>query len=344
MVDRVLYGPGSVEHWVEIPNLPGTRALLVTTGSVARTTLFSRLTALLAPILVATFRETQQHAPESVVQRLAETIVESGADTVVSFGGGSVIDAAKAAIDELARESRSYRAHVAIPTTLSAAEFAASYGITDDETRRKRRGSHPGLLPRAVILDAELTIHTPDWLWHGSGLRAVDHAMESVYSPEHNPVADALALDAICLLFRHLLESTPAGERLESRQHCQVGAWLSWTANESVSAGTSHRLGRLIGPLYAVPHGFTSAILLPHVLEAALPTTEKRQTLIAEAARQGLGRSRAVTAADAAEMVRELVHMLGLPSRLRDVGLEKTDLQGLAAGSDADLRILEAAW
>jgi alcohol dehydrogenase len=343
-VEQVLYGPGSVERWQRIAVLNGARATLVTTPSVARSPLFARLTTLFAPVLTATFKESRQHAPISAVRHLAEHLLESRANVVISVGGGSVIDTVKAAIDAHAHPSGMYLPHVALPTTLSAAEFAPGYGMTDDDTRRKHRGSDPALIPRAVILDAELTMHTPRWLWLGSGLRALDHAVETVYAPDHNPVADALALEAIRILFRALPASVPAEERVEERQQCQYAAWLSFQHAGSVSLGTSHRLGRVIGPMYSVPHGFTSSILLPHVMDAVLKQSRERQALIARAALDGLGEPGAAGAERAAELVRALVRRLELPVRLRDVGVPRGDLGSLAGDSQDDRHILEAAW
>lgn len=343
-VETVLFGAGSVARWREIPELEGARALLVTTPSVARSPLHEAIISLLAPVIVSTFKQTQQYAPVSVVERLAEHISHCGATAIVSLGGGSVIDTAKAAIDLARGGSKTCLPHVAIPTTLSAAEFAQSYGMTDDQTRRKRRGSDPGLLPRAVILDAELTAHTPDWLWLGSGLRALDHCVETVYAPDPNPVAGALALEGISLLFRYLPLSVPAADRVPERQQAQIAAWLSFALSGSVTLGTSHRLGRVIGPMYNVPHGFTSAILLPHVMQARLSETEEQQAAIARAAQRGLGNGEPQRADRAADMVADLVRRLRLPARLRDVGMPREDLSALAAGNSLDLHILEAAW
>jgi alcohol dehydrogenase len=187
-------------------------------------------------------------------------------------------------------------------------------------------------------------MHTPRWLWLGSGLRALDHAVETVYAPDHNPVADALALEAIRILFRALPASVPAEERVEERQQCQYAAWLSFQHAGSVSLGTSHRLGRVIGPMYSVPHGFTSSILLPHVMDAVLKQSRERQALIARAALDGLGEPGAAGAERAAELVRALVRRLELPVRLRDVGVPRGDLGSLAGDSQDDRHILEAAW
>jgi len=343
VVELVLYGPGSAGRWREIPALQESRALLATTRSVARSPVFGDLAALFSPILRATFKDTRQHAPVSAVEQLAERIRESGADVVISLGGGSVIDTAKAAIDLEAGRTGVYLPHVAVPTTLSAAEFAQSYGMTDDQTRRKRRGSNLNLLPHAVILDSRLTVHTPDWLWSGSGLRALDHAVETIYAPDGNPVADALGLEAVSRLFRYLPASVHTDGTIHARQHCQIAAWLSFAANSTITLGPSHRLGRLIGPIYSVPHGFTSAILLPHVMDAVMPGIAPRQDLIVRAAAAG-DEASTPASGDAASLVRDLVRRLALPTRLRDVGVPRDELPELAGDNAMDLRVLEAAW
>ena len=94
---------------------------------------------------------------------------------------------------------------IAIPTTLSAGEFTPFAGMTQEETREKGGVGEPRLQAKAVILDPELTLETPAWLWAGTGMRALDHAVEGAYSNRHNPVSDAMSARAIKLLNEHLL-------------------------------------------------------------------------------------------------------------------------------------------
>ena len=119
--------------------------------------------------------------------------------------------------------------HIAIPTTLSAGEFTAVVGITEEQTRVKRAVSDPRLVPRTVYTDPTVTLETPAWLWAASGVRALDHAVETIYSARHHPLSDAAAARGLSLLVEHLPPSlsTSGAEQLEHRLQCQLGAWLS---------------------------------------------------------------------------------------------------------------------
>jgi alcohol dehydrogenase len=320
--------------------------LLATTGSLVNTREgqkdgpLQRVQGLVGNRLAGTFTSVRQHSPASVVDQLVLEAERLRTDLFISLGGGSVIDAVKAAALALARDEGSFLPHIALPTTLSAAEFSPFFGVTDDRTRVKSGASNPFLAPQVVFLDVELTALTPDWLWYASGIRALDHAVETVYAPDHQPATDAPALEAIRLLFRQLPVSGGDNRSVAARQQCQLAAWLSFFGVANISLGLSHALGRQLGPRYGIPHGYTSAVLLPHVMETLLPVSRDRQELILQAAQEGSGRPYP----SASEAVARLVETLGLPRRLRDVEVPKQDLAGLAAGRPDILQILEAAW
>ncbi len=133
---------------------------------------------------------------------------------------------------------------IAIPTTLSAGEFTPFAGMTQEETREKGGVGEPRLQAKAVILDPEVTLETPAWLWAGSGMRALDHAVESAYSNRHTPISDALAARAIKLLNDHLKPSlqTTGEEELYHRGQCQLAAWMSIFGALNTRFGISHAL------------------------------------------------------------------------------------------------------
>jgi alcohol dehydrogenase len=316
----------------------------------------------LGPRHAATFSAVQQHVPENGTNEALQVAIDCKADLLVSVGGGSPIDAAKIVAYKLARQAAQsphvahYLPHVAISTTLSAAEFSDGAGFTDERTHAKSGISDPGVTPRVVILDPELTLWTPPWLWLASGMRAVDHAIETLYSPGFHPVNDALALKATRLLFQTLPISKDDPENIEIRLQCQLAAWMSNFAplNARSSAGLSHTLGKRIGATYGVAHGVTSCILLPHVIRFKADFPEDARRLAPAAEELSLvphskpARDAALAVAGA---VNDLVKRLELPFRLRDVNVPQTALPEIAAsmagdpaGSDGVLHILEQAW
>ena len=229
-LERVVSGAGSVErlsHEMERRGLE--RAVVVTGRTLGASGLLERITGPLGGRCVAVSTAARQHVPSCSVVKLAQLLEEQRADTVISFGGGSPIDTAKAAIYNLIVGGRvpagaKPPAHIAIPTTLSAGEFTAVAGITDEKTRVKRPVSDSRLTPRTVIADPTLTLETPAWLWAASGIRALDHAIESIYSVRHYPVSDAAASSGLTMLLQHLRPSLDTRGRLCARASRRVPA------------------------------------------------------------------------------------------------------------------------
>src|SRR3954470_17056469 len=169
------------------------------------------------------FRPYSAAHPTAFGRRAAAMAREVKVDLIATVGGGSIPDGAKAgplcvanaitgaeAIDRLRPVKGADGAlgpppdmkppavpQVTVPTTLSAGEFSAISGVTDERHKVKELIRHPGILPRAVVLDPAVTVHTPEWLWLSTGIRAVDHCVEGICSGEATPYADAQALHGL---------------------------------------------------------------------------------------------------------------------------------------------------
>jgi alcohol dehydrogenase len=273
------------------------------------------------------------------VARVAALVEEHRADSVISFGGGSPIDTAKAAVYTVISNGRTPftgkpPAHIAIPTTLSAGEFTAVAGITDEKTRIKRPVSDSRITPRTVIADPTLTLETPTWLWAASGIRALDHAIESIYSVRHYPVSDAAASSGLTMLLQHLKPSldTTDPRVLEHRQECQLAAWMCVFGVTNAGFGLSHALGHQIGPRWDVPHGMTSCITLPHAMRFMAGLAPERFKPIAEGFGVAFDHADSTHAALAcADRVAAFIAQFDVPQRLRDVGVPRDELAEVAA-------------
>src|SRR6185312_17397052 len=224
-LERVIYGPGKVSELKgEMERRGLKRAIVVTT--LGGFPILDQVTAALGPACASVFTGVVQHVPRSTVDALQEEIKRVDADALISFGGGSPIDTGKVAIyGSLPREL----VHIAIPTTLSAAEYTHAGGVTDETTKVKGGVWDPRVLPRTVINDPLLALETPDWLWITTGMRALDHAIECAYAIRHQPISDALAAKSIALMTKHLPASvnTKGDESIAHRGHCQFAAWYS---------------------------------------------------------------------------------------------------------------------
>jgi maleylacetate reductase len=301
---------------------------------------------------IAIFSEIKQHTPGSGIERAVKAAKAANADSLISLGGGSPIDATKVVVKELSEDfSHETLPHLAVPTTLSAAEFSHSAGVTDEKLNRKTGFRDVRMTPRIVFLDPKLTSPTPRWLWASTGMRSLDHAVEAICSPKHQPYVDTLAFEAIRLLFQNLKASSENPTNLALRTNCQLASWMSYAGALSVGTGLSHAIGRTIGATWNIPHGITSCLTLPEVMRMQAKRLPKTLALIATAEGANVqGFSTEKAAELAADKVAELVKELGLSKKLRDYGILEEDLVNIArnVGQPEEyatiLKILENIW
>jgi alcohol dehydrogenase len=363
-MEVVRFGPGSLARLPEeVDRLGGRRAFVITVPSLERSNLLPRVRDLLGERLAGVFSGVRAHVPYGAVMDGTVAARAASADLLVSFGGGSAIDTARAvalAIGEgvtTVAQLEAFRArydratgstipptsgrslpHIAVPTTLSAAEFANAGAVTSETRRVKDLLIANELTPRVVLLDPEVAMATPIDLWVSTGMRSIDHAIETVYSPRHQPVTDTLSLESIRRLAAALRAARHDPADLAARAEGQIGAWLSYFGEMNLSLGLSHAIGHQLGPKCGVPHGVTSCILLPHVMRFLAPVTADRQALIAAALGVGTaGMSTEAAAAAAATAVEELVRDLGQPGHLSDVGVSRDRFGEIAEGVLQDL-------
>lgn len=355
-MERVSFGIKLDEALAEELAQTGVNAVYVlASGTLARETgVVETVKQVLGHRLAGLCTRIGAHTPRPDVVAAANAARAAKADALLTVGGGSVTDAAKMVglclgndvtapeqLDALkTRTSASGETirpavnpppvrSIAIPTTLSAGEFTAMAGCTDPVRQVKELYGDPLCMPRTVILDPAATIHTPEWLFLSTGIRAVDHAVEDICAINSQPFSDGTSLHALRLLARGLPAVKAAPDDLEARLDCQVGAWMSITGSQNgVAKGASHGIGHVLGGTADVPHGYTSCIMLPHVLRYNAPVNAARQAWVSEA----LGRS-GMAAADA---VAALIAGLGLPGRLRDVGVRQDQLELIAEAAMHD--------
>jgi len=349
-LERVVSGVDIIDSLAEeIDRRRLTRVVVVTGRTLGVSALVKRITDPLGARCVLVFKDAKQHVPSHSVVELALAIDQRHADCVISFGGGSPIDTVKAAIHTLLTAGGSGAStdegpvHIAIPTTLSAGEFTAVLGVTDERTRVKRAVSDARLVPRTVYTDPTVTLETPAWLWAASGVRALDHAVETIYSSRQHPLSQAAASRGLSMLLEHLPRSvsTTGAEQLEHRLQCQMGAWLAVFGITNAGLGLSHALGHQIGPRWNVAHGVTSCITLPHAMRFMATQAPDRFAPIAKAFGLSFDSGNATASAiECADRMARFIGQFELPQRLRDVQVpveEIPEVAGLVSG------ILESA-
>lgn len=344
-LERVLWDVPAAEALpAEIARSGRSRAFIIASRTLSRETPFVEgLRRALGECCVGLFDEIPAHVPRETVLRAAEALRVTRADVIVTVGGGSVVDGAKMAqvacsyglraVEEMEGLGARLHAHVgeplaprqiAIPTTLSGAEFGWGAGSTDTRGQPiKHVVRHPDLMPLSVILDPAMTLRTPQRLWLSTGMRAVDHAVETLCSVQANPFTDATARQALALLARGLRASHADPADLSARRDCQLGAWMSMSAVPGgIALGASHAIGHVLGGAFNVPHGFTSCVMLPAVLRHHAAASEAGQRAVVEAMAGDRG--------TAAETIGALVRALGLPTSLAEVGVRETQFPVVA--------------
>ena len=344
--DQVTYGRPAAEVLKELAASYGVRRVMITTTASLADGLAAQVAQNLSDLCVGVFSGIGAHSPREGVIAGAAEARRLDADLLVALGGGSAIDATKvmqlclwAGLTKV-EHLDPYRAGrgpdrvkvadipagvrmLAVPTTLSAAEFTPFAGVTDMARHAKEGYGHPLLAPRAVILDPAMTLATPPMLWFSTGLKAVDHAVEQLCNPTRAPYADALAEDGLRRLTRGLAATKADPTDLDARLDCQFGMWLAMSGvGSGRGMGPSHAIGHTLGGSYGVPHGITSCIVLPAVLRWYGDAAADRQALISE-----LMGARGLPAAEA---VKRLVTGLGLPTDLASVGVGPDSFQAIA--------------
>ncbi len=340
--EEVIYGRPAADVVVETAEAHGAvRIMIVTSRSLEASSSVARVKDALGERCVGVFAKVRAHSPREDVVEGAERARELASDLLVAVGGGSVIDASKAmelclwAGVRRPEELDGYRAGagtasleptisvVAVPTTLSAAEFTPFAGVTDVGRHVKEGFYHRELAPRTVVLDPAMTLGTPPELWSSTGMKAVDHAVEQLSNAERSPFADALAEAGLSRLAGALRKSRRSPDDLAARLDCQLGMWLAMSgASAGRGLGASHAIGHTLGGMLGVPHGMTSAVMLPAVLKWNEAVLGERGRL--------LSRLLGDETASAAQAVKRLCLDLGLPTSLAEVGVGAEKFRSIA--------------
>ena len=348
--ERVVFGrPAETAVVAEAERHRAQRIFVVSTRSLGALTggPLQRIIQALGPRHAGTFAEVRAHSPREDVVAAAREARAARADLLVAVGGGSVIDATKAAqmclwlgldTPEAMEPYRGGAAAdvarrieppadpirmIAVSTTLSASEFTANAGVTDPRTHAKQMFMHRLFVPREAVLDPVATLDTPDWLLYCTGIRAVDHAVESYCSPLASPATEALSLQGLRLLHRALPQIKAHPRDLRPRLDAQFGMWQSIAAaSAGAGSGASHGIGYVLGATFGVAHGHTSCVMLPAVLTWNAAVNGERQRALSEA----------MGAPDrpAATLIAELIASLDQPGSLRAVAIRREDLDVIA--------------
>ena len=354
-MERIYFSMPFVEAvMAEVGRLGSKRVFLFCSGSLLRNTdTINTLMTALGDRYVGHFDKSRPHTPrDSVIEALVAVQEAGGSDLFVAIGGGAGVDTAKMVglclsnnvktmkdmdvlrdtVDEAGKRHSPQKSDpaarmIAVATTLSGGEIGQNIGCTDPDRNVKEGYGHPLLMPIAVVYDPALAAHTPERLWLASGVKALDHAVESICAKKPDPVCTEMSLMTVRLLAEHLPRSKADPNDLEARHGCQFAAWATRSSRSlsSVTFGASHGFGHALGGGYGIPHGETSCVILPSVFRYNASANSDVQARVSEA----MGHPGEA----AGDVIENLIKSLDLPYRLRDVGIEKSDFDEIAEHS-----------
>jgi maleylacetate reductase len=334
---RVVFGVGARDRLAEELDRLGLSQVVLIASESSREEA-DAMVGLLDHRLTWRVDGVRQHVPADLAEQVTADAIRVGADGVVTLGGGSATGLGKAV-------ALSGLPLVAVPTTYSGSEMTPIWGMTT--AKHKQTGRDLLVLPKTVVYDPELTYSLPSSVTAASGMNAVAHCLEALWSAGASPLSAPLALEGARALCEALpaLVADPKGEKPRSR--ALIGACQAGMALATAGPGLHHRLCHILGGRYDMPHAQTHAALLPHVVAFNEPV------LGAVAAKMAV----AVGSGRASTGLHDLAVRLGLVMSLSELGMPEAAVEEVAAEvaadpptnprpvDDAGLRtVLRAAW
>jgi alcohol dehydrogenase class IV len=359
---RIMYSPGvRSEIGFELGELGGTKAVIYTDKGLVNAGVAEMVAEAVRDSdleLVGIFDEIVQDARIEVINKGAKFYRDCGADCLIAVGGGSVMDTAKAVnimigrkVDDfqpLAEEAALWEGakplppHIAFPTTAgTGSEITNAIVALDVENETKLAITHPYNADIAM-LDPELTVALPPKITAFTGMDALTHAVEGITSTAAEPIADAMGLHAIRLIFKYLPIAVKEPDNIEARGHMLIASSLAGLCFGNTMTGAVHATAHALGGRYGVPHGLGNGIMLPIVMEFNVEEVPLRFLMIADAMGINVNGMDPVDAGMAAvQAVKDLKKDIGLTETLKDLNIpeDKESLQSLAelAGGDSQI-------
>ncbi|MBI3917094.1 MAG: iron-containing alcohol dehydrogenase [Betaproteobacteria bacterium] len=334
----------------ELKRLDVRRPMLVCSPRAARSSELLSLVRSLGLTDESVFSKVGLHAPLDSAFEGSRRARALEADCLVSFGGGSASDTMKGIALACAEDGRlldftlerlpdgtvknplSTRPKlpsIAIPTTVSGADITPAFALTE-ETGKKILFRDASVAPRVLVYDPELMASVPARSMSESGMNALAHTIEALYSKARNPVSGIHAREAVPLLYRGLHAIATGSAQRDDYTALALGAYYAGVAITNARTGLHHSICHKLGPAVGLTHGLTNSIVLPHVLQFNLPAAREELAAMAELIQDaGVGVT-ARTPEEAIAAVQGLSKRAGLPIRLRDANVSREKLPGLA--------------
>jgi alcohol dehydrogenase class IV len=267
---RVVFGLGSLGKVPEeIERLGVKRVLILTTPGRKKSG--EELAARLGAKAAGVFGAAVMHVPVETADAGRAEAARLNADCYIAIGGGSATGLAKAIAVVTGNPI------LAIPTTYSGSEMTPTWGLTENGIKKTMRDSRAR--PKTAIYDPALTASMPAMLSATSGMNAIAHCVEALYSQEASPIVSLIAEEGIRALAKSLPIVVKEPSNMDARSLAFYGAWLGGTSLGAVSMALHHKLCHILGGAFNLPHSETHTVLLPHATAynaAAAPDAMER--------------------------------------------------------------------
>lgn len=351
------FGPGSRSVLPdEIKRRGFKKALFVTDKELIKFGVAAKVMAVLdaARVSYVVYDDIKQNPTIANVTQGIAAFKASGADFMIAVGGGSSIDTAKAigivinnpefadivSLEGVAPTKNRSVPIIALPTTAgTAAEVTINYVITDEKAVKKMVCVDPNDIPVLSIIDGELMYSMPKGLAAATGMDALTHAIECYITKAAWTMSDMFALQAIKMIAESLPSAVNGPDTAKGRDGMAVAQYIAGMGFSNVGLGIVHSMAHPLGAFYDTPHGIANAVLLPYVLEYNAVATATKFRDIARAMGvanvDSLSESAAVAAAIGA--VKTLSKTVGIPEKLRAIGVKETDLPRLSEAAFKDV-------
>jgi alcohol dehydrogenase class IV len=340
---QIRFGAGRIAELADVCRRLGiSRPLVVTDRGLAATPIAARVMQAAAQqgVVPVLYGEVGENPTGDDVAAGAAAFIKAGCDGVIALGGGSGLDCGKAVAvlagcggslwrfawpdHEAASTEQGCYPVIAIPTTAGTGAEVETASMITDPTPAKKAIVHPGMLPKVVIADPELTISLPARLTAATGMDALSHNLEALLVPVFNPMADAIALEGIMLVARHLSTAVAEPANIEARAGMMTAAIMGATSF-CKGLGAMHALSHAIGALHERHHGLTNAVVMPYVLAFNRPAIEPQLAQIAAALKLDGDPFAAVHG-----WIIELRRQVGIPHNLTGLNLGPGDFPAIA--------------
>lgn len=304
---RVVFGSGTLGRVAdEVRALGCGRALVLSTPQQAESA--AALARQLGELSAGVFDQAAMHTPVEVTERALAVVRGREVDCTVALGGGSTTGLGKAIA------LRTDLPQIVIPTTYAGSEATPILGETRDSRKVTQRTLK--VLPEVILYDVDLTLSLPPALSATSGMNAIAHAVEALYTQDANPVISLLAEQGIAALARALPHIMLNPLDREARADALYGAWACGVCLGAVGMALHHKLCHVLGGAFNLPHAETHTVVLPHAVAYNTPAAPRAMARAAAA----LG------VANAAQGLFDLARRLGAPTALRDIGMPESGL------------------